>query len=297
MSRGSKDLRLIDIIPAGDSVGEGVLWDQRSQSLWWTDIPRSRLYHYDWQKRHCQLLPAPERVGSFGLVAESNLLITAFASGIAFYDPVSRAVEWLARPTADQPRVRFNDGRVDRRGRFWCGTMMDGQPRLPVGNLYSYDARQGLRSHLSGVLISNSLCMSPDGSLLYFADSPTRTISVHDVQEPDGRLGIARVFARTEAPAVPDGAAIDAEGCLWSAQWGSARVVRYAPDGRVDLSVTVPASQPTCVAFGGPALDLMFVTSAREHLDDAALRDQPHAGDVFVYQTPFRGLPEEEYRT
>jgi L-arabinonolactonase len=294
--RASQDLRLIDIIPAGDAVGEGVLWDQRRQALWWTDIERSRLYCYDWQQRHCQLLPAPERVGSFGLVAGSNLLITAFASGIAFYDPVSQAVEWLARPAADQPRVRFNDGRVDRHGRFWSGTMMDGMPKLPVGELYSYDARQGLRSHVSGVLITNGLCTSPDGSLLYFADSPTRTIAVYDVHEPDGRLGAARLFAQTEDPAVPDGATIDAEGCLWSAQWGGARVVRYAPDGRIDLALDVPVSQLTCVAFGGPALDLLFVTSARAYLDEAALRGQPHAGDVFVYQTPFRGLPEEEYR-
>jgi sugar lactone lactonase YvrE len=296
MLRSTRDLKLIDIIPAGDTVGECALWDHRRQALWWTDIQRSRLYRYDWARRHCQLLPAPERIGSFGLVADSTRFITAFASGIAFYDPESRAVEWLARPAADQARVRFNDGRVDRQGRFWSGTMIDGQPKLPVGTLYSYDARAGLRSHVGGVVISNGLCMSPDGSLLYFADSPTRTISVHDVREPDGRLGAPRVFARTEAPAVPDGAAIDAEGCLWSAQWGGARVVRYTPDGQVDLALTVPASQPTCVAFGGPALDLLFVTSAREHLDEATLREQPQAGDVFVYQTPFKGLPEEEYR-
>ena len=296
MARAGQDIKLIDIIPAGDTVGEGVLWDGRSQSLWWTDIQRSRLYRYDWAQRHCRLLPAPERIGSFGFVAGSELLITAFASGLALYDPHSRAVEWLARPAADQPRVRFNDGRVDRRGRFWSGTMMDHGPREPVGTLYSYDARHGLRSHLGGVLISNGLCMSPDGARLYFADSPTRAISVYDMQEPDGLLGAPRVFARSEAPAVPDGATIDAEGCLWSAQWGGARVVRYAPDGRIDLEVSVPASQLTCVAFGGPELDLLFVTSAREHLDDEALRSQPHAGDVFVYRTPFRGLHEEEYR-
>jgi len=295
--RATHDCKLIDIIPAGDTVGECVLWDHRSQALWWTDIQRSRLYRYDWPKRQLELLPAPERVGSFGLVAGSSQLITAFASGIAFYDPVSRAVDWLARPAADQPRVRFNDGRVDRHGRFWSGTMMDGEHKLPVGMLYSYDARQGLRSHVSGVLISNGLCMSPDGSQLYFADSPTRTISAFEMQEPDGLLGAPRIFARTEAPAVPDGAAIDAEGCLWSAQWGGARVLRYAPDGRVDLAITVLATQLTCVCFGGPALDLLFVTSAREHLDVAALRQQPHAGDVFVYQTPFKGLPEEEYRS
>ena len=296
MARTAQDIKLIDIIPAGDTVGEGILWDWRRQALWWTDIQRSRLYRYDWATRQRQLLPAPERIGSFGLVAHSEQLIAAFASGIAMYEPISKAVTWLARPDADNPKLRFNDGRVDRRGRFWSGTMQDHAPRLPIGKLYSYDATHGLRCHRTEVLISNGLCMSPDGSRLYFADSPTRTINVYDLSEPAGALGAPDVFARTEQPAVPDGGTVDAEGFVWNAQWGGSRVVRYAPDGREDLRVALPASQPTCVCFGGPELALMFVSSAREHLDAAALRREPHAGDVFVYQTPFKGLPEEEYQ-
>ena len=296
MARTAADIKLIDIIPAGDTVGEGILWDWRHAALWWTDIQRSRLYRFDWATRQRQLLPAPERIGSFGLVAGSERLITAFASGIAIYEPHAQQVAWLARPDAEDRRLRFNDGRVDRRGRFWTGTMQDHAPRLPIGKLYSYDAVHGLRCHRGEVLISNGLCMSRDGAQLYFADSPTRTIHVHELNEPAGTLGPARVFARTEQPVVPDGGTVDAEGYVWSAQWGGARIVRYAPDGREDLRVALPASQPTCVCFGGPALDLMFVSSAREHLDAAALQREPHAGDVFVYQTPFKGLPEEEYR-
>jgi len=296
MSRAAKEFKLIDIIPAGDVVGEGVLWDWRQQALWWTDIQRSRLYRYDWSTRERTLLPAPERIGSFGLVAGSNELITAFASGIAMYEPTATRVTWLARPELERPRIRFNDGRVDRRGRFWTGTMQDHGPREPVGKLYSYDAAHGLRCHVTDVLISNGLCMSPDGSTLYFADSPTGAINAYDLREPGGTLGTPRPFARTEPPAVPDGGTVDAEGFVWNAQWGGSSVVRYAPDGREDLRVSVPASQLTCVCFGGPGLDLMFVTSAREHLDASALQREPHAGNVFIYQTPFKGLPEEEYR-
>jgi len=174
--------------------------------------------------------------------------------------------------------------------------MQDHGNRQPVGKLYSFDALHGLRCHLTDVLISNGLCMSPDGSRLYFADSPTRKINVYDVHESAGTLGSAREFARIDQPAVPDGATVDADGCVWSAQWGGSSVVRYAPDGREELRVAVPASQVTCVCFGGPELDLMFITSAREHLDAAALQREPHAGNVFIYQTPFKGLPEEEYR-
>jgi L-arabinonolactonase len=296
MASAAQHIKLIDIIPSGDIVGEGVLWDWRRQSLWWTDIQRSRLYRLDWATRDRTLLPAPERIGSFGLVAGSDQLIAAFASGIAMYDPVSKVTTWLARPEVDRPEIRFNDGRVDRRGRFWTGTMQDHSPRQAVGKLYSFDRAHGLRCHLTGVMISNGLCMSPDGSRLYFADSPTRTINVHDLNEPAGSLGAAQPFARTAEPAVPDGATVDAEGFIWSAQWGGSCIVRYAPDGREDLRLTLPVSQLTCVCLGGPDLDLLFVTSAREHLDAAALQREPHAGNVFVYQTPFKGLPEEEYR-
>lgn len=297
MASSPNDIRLIDIIPAGDTVGEGILWDWRHAALWWTDIQRSCLYRFDWATRQRRILPAPERIGSFGLIARSEQLIAAFASGIAIYEPHAAEINWLARPDADDPRLRFNDGRVDRCGRFWTGTMQDHAPRLPLGKLYSYDATHGLRCHRSEVLISNGLCMSPDGARLYFADSPTGRIDVYELHEPAGTLGAPRVFARTTQPAVPDGGTVDAEGCLWSAQWGGARVVRYAPDGREELRVTLPVSQPTCVCFGGPALDLMFVSSAREHLDAVALQREPHAGDVLVYRTPFRGLPEEEYRS
>ncbi|MGH8252646.1 MAG: SMP-30/gluconolactonase/LRE family protein [Steroidobacteraceae bacterium] len=296
MARSTSDIKLIEIIPAGDTTGEGVLWDWRRQALWWTDIQRSRLYRFDWATHQRQMLPAPERIGSFGLITGSDRLITAFASGIAIYEPASKEVTWLTRPDVSRPNMRFNDGRVDRRGRFWAGTMQDLAPRSPVGKLYSYDATHGLRCHVTDVLISNGLCMSPDGSQLYFADSPTHTINTYEMDATTGTLAAPHLFARTAAPAVPDGATVDADGCMWSAQWGGSSVVRYTPDGHEDLRVSLPASQVTCVCFGGPGLDLMFITSARENLDAAALQSEPHAGDVFVYQTPFKGLPEEEYR-
>jgi sugar lactone lactonase YvrE len=284
-----------DTITAGDITGEGILWDSRRHLLWWTDIQRSRLYRHDWATRTTRVLPAPERIGSFGLVKDSERLIVAFASGIAFYDPFSQHVEWLARPSVDTAHLRFNDGRVDRAGRFWAGTMDERRVREPVGALFSYDRVKGLVKHRDGVFISNGLCMSPDGSRLYFADTPARTIDVYELHPTEGTLGECRVFARIEDNAAPDGGTVDSQGYVWNAQWGGSRVVRYAPDGSVDLTLAVPTCQPTCVCFGGPDLDMLFVTSAVENLDEATRLREPNAGDVFVYRTVFKGLPEQEY--
>src|SRR5262245_26360178 len=175
----------IEIIPAGNTLGEGILWDSRREVLWWTDIQRRRLHRYLPGSGAMEVLETPERVGSFGLVAESELLIAAFESGIALYHPQDKSVQWLARPQADVTGVRFNDGRVDRRGRFWSGTMAESAERPPLGNLYSVDQTGTARCQLRDVRISNSLCMSPDGRLLYFADSPTHTINVYELREPE----------------------------------------------------------------------------------------------------------------
>jgi L-arabinonolactonase len=286
----------IAVLPVQNVLGEGILWDSRRQVLWWTDIQSRRLYRHDWSRGTRQILETPERVGSFGLVAGSERLITAFESGIALYEPIDRSLSWLARPARPDAAVRFNDGRVDRQGRFWSGTMVEGEQSSATGCLYCVDRTFGTRCQLTDVRISNSLCMSPDGRRLYFADSPTRTIRVFELNEPEGTLGASRVFAQTPAGADPDGAAIDAEGCLWNAHWGAGCVVRYTPEGQIDRTLRVPASQPTCVCFAGPDLDVLCVTTARAGLSEGALRAQPNAGDVFLYRMGVQGLPEEEYR-
>jgi L-arabinonolactonase len=289
-------MKPIDILSSNNILGEGILWDWRRGLLWWTDIQGRELYRYDWPKATIQVLDTPERIGSFGFVAGSERLIAAFASGIAMYDARERTVEWLARPEAIVSGIRFNDGRVDRRGRFWSGTMVEDARCAHSGCLYSVDRTDGIRCHVSGVRISNGLCMSPDGTRLYFADSPTRTIFVYDVIEPEGDLGSPQIFAHTPEGAHPDGATVDVDGCVWSAHWGAGCVVRYTPDGRIDRTIQVPVCQPTCVCFAGPDLDVLCVTSAREGLNEATLQSEPHAGAVFLYRTGVQGLAEPEYQ-
>ncbi len=284
----------VDIFRVRNILGEGILWDSRRQTLWWTDIQGLKLHRYDWRTRSMREFGTPERVGSFGLVAGSEALIAAFASGIALYDVQNQELEWLARPDPNAG-IRFNDGRVDRRGRFWTGTMVEGEQAAASACLYSFDRVSGVRCHLRDLRISNGLCVSPDGTRLYFADSPTRTIRVYEMIEPEGTLGAARVFAQTPEGAFPDGATVDADGCVWSAHWGAGRVVRYTPDGRIDRTLSIPTRQPSCVCFAGADLDILCVTTAREGLDRATLDSEPNAGDVFLYRPGVQGLQESEY--
>ena len=148
-------VRVKAVVLAGNGCGEGVVWDSRRGLLWWTDIPARRLHRYHWKSRTAQVFDTPERVGSFGLVAGRDELITAFESGIALYpylEPALDELTWLARPQADVGGVRFNDGRVDRRGRFWCGTMVEEDGSAERGNLYSIEGTQDVRCHVTGVM-------------------------------------------------------------------------------------------------------------------------------------------------
>jgi L-arabinonolactonase len=293
-------MQLIATLRVANVLGEGVLWHHQTGMLWWTDIQARQLLRYDWTHKTLQRYTVPERLASFGFVDDrnhaGNRLIAAFESGIALYDPDAQKIEWLARPEAHSAQVRFNDGRVDRQGRFWAGTMVEGSHAELSATLYCVDCNGHVQHRERDIRISNGLCFTVDGAGVYFADSPRRSIYLYDLQEPYGTLHHRRLFVETPPGAEPDGAIIDAEGYMWSAHWGAGQVVRYAPDGRVDRTLSIPASQPTCVAFGGPNLDLLFVTSARDGLRADALLQQPDAGAVFVYDVGIKGLPEPQYR-
>jgi L-arabinonolactonase len=286
-------MELLDIIPVSNTLGEGVQWDVADQALWWTDIAERKIFRR--RDGALQTFAMPQRVGSFALVEGGDEIVVAFESGIALIDLNGQEPRWLGRPDMALDGMRFNDGRVDRQGRFWAGTMEELEPRSGQGNLYCLD-RGGLLHHReSGVEIANGLAWSPDGRVMYFADSPLRTIFAYDFDTETGDISSRRVFARTPDGAYPDGATVDEQGFLWSAHWGTGRVVRYAPDGRIDRALELPVSQPTCTAFGGAGLDILFVTSARDGLSRSSLAAEPNAGDVFAYRTGFRGLPERRW--
>jgi L-arabinonolactonase len=289
----TSNAKLIDIISVGNTLGEGISWDPFGERIWWTDIQERKLFRLDPATRALEFFALPERLGSFGFIEGSDKIIGAFESGFAFFHPETGQIDWVARPAHDAANMRFNDGRVDRQGRFWAGSMVEGEGE-PAGKLYCLQGGQP-KIRLTGIAISNSICFSADGRHLYFADTPQRTILRYDIDAVDGALGNRQVFVRTPQGAFPDGSNIDAEGHLWNAHWGAGRVVRYAPDGSISGEIDIPTAQPTCIAFGGKNLDLLFVSSARQHMNDEALAKQPHAGDVFVYRLDVKGLADARF--
>lgn len=294
------DFTLLKTIKVKNLLGECILWDELSQQLWWTDILGARLYRYHFHDEKLEDFALPERLGSFGFVRNDPRLICAFASGFALYEPKTAQIEWLYRPEAGFSGTRFNDGRCDRQGRFWAGTMVeaatakDAEQRNVQGALYWVAAKDQGKA-LEHIRISNSLCWSPDSGTVYFADSPTREICAFDFDTASASFTNKRVFAITPDGSVPDGSIIDAEAHLWNAHWGGGKVVRYSPQGLPVSVMELPVTQPTCVCLGGPDMNLLFVTTALTGLSDAQLKAQPEAGNVFVFKTTCKGLHESRF--
>lgn len=289
--------RLLDVIETQNILGEGPLWNAQDGRLWWTDIHARRLHRLDVLTGQVDTLPMPERVGSFAfLEGEAGRILAAFETGLAYLDIASGAIEWIARPEAGATGRRFNDGRVDRHGRLWVASMVEDEARAARGSaaLYRLDLSGAFTLQERGVRIGNGLCVSPDGGTLYFADSPRQLIHAYDLDGATGNLSNRRRFAAV-AQGYPDGAAIDSGGHMWSARWSANCVVRHAPDGTVEQTLRLPVSQPTCVAFGGDAMRLMFVTSAREGMSPDKLAAEPLAGSLLIYESEVAGLPDRRY--
>jgi sugar lactone lactonase YvrE len=289
--------KLLDIIETHDILGEGPLWNAVDRRLWWTDIHGRRLRRFDPETRVVETTNLPERLGSFAfLEGEEGRILAAFASGPAYFDVRTGRLDWIARCEAPAAGRRFNDGRTDRQGRFWLASMVEDEALAGAASAglfcLGHDGR--FLCHRGDVQIGNGLCVSPDGKTLYFADSPRRIIHAFDLESATGVLSGARCFALVDE-GYPDGAAMDSEGHLWSARWGAGQVVRHAPDGTVSLTLQVPVSQPSCVAFGGADMRLMFVTSAKEGLSPEDLARDRLAGSLLVYQTEVAGLLDRRY--
>jgi sugar lactone lactonase YvrE len=283
--------------PVGDVVadlGEGPLWDTwgpagpADGTLLWVDIPGGRLHRTvpssgktasaDLGAPVSAVLPMPDgRV----IVSRRDRLVVIETDG------TERALAEVSLPRA----VRFNDGATDPQGRVWIGSMDTGE-RSAVGILYRLDPGGVLTPVVTGVTVSNGLGWSPDGSTLYYVDSPTRRVDVLDFDPGTGNLAGRRPFADlTGVPGLPDGLTVDAEGGVWVALHGGGVLHRYGPDGRLDTVVSLPVSQPTSCAFGGPDLADLYVTTASASLSAAERAAQPLAGRLLRLRPGPVGIP------
>ncbi|MGA6180071.1 SMP-30/gluconolactonase/LRE family protein [Stenotrophomonas sp. NPDC077421] len=281
--------------------GEGALWSPRRQCLFWVDISERRLWQYHPATDARRQWALPDRPGCLAEGADGQLLL-ALAGSLQRMDLDTAngepTLHWLADVQPEVASTRSNDGRTDRAGNLVFGTMNEDPAQAPLGRFYQYSARHGLRDlGLPGVVIPNAICFSADGGTLYYCDSVRPELWCCDYDADSARCRHPRRFASLESPHwEPDGAIIDAEGGLWNAQWRASRVVRYGADGRIDRILPMPVKNPTCVAFGGPDLTRLMVTSSRLDYGPDELAAAPHAGSVFAVDTGIAGLPDTPFR-
>jgi len=283
------------VLAANAVLGEGPIWDPVAQRLYWVDIKGRAIHRFDPVTGHDDRWSVAEPVGSLA-VRQRGGLVLALRSGFHFFDPATGRATPIVNPEPDHPANRFNDGKPDRQGRFWAGSMHDAETE-PTGSLYRLDADLSCHRLVEGFVCPNALCWSPDGRTMYHADSPRRTVWAWDFDPDAGALANRRTFVEVPAAdGAPDGATVDAEGFVWLAHWGGWRVTRFDPAGRVERVVRLPVQQPTCPAFGGPGLDVLYVTSASIGLTAEARARQPWAGGILALDPGVRGLPETPFR-
>ncbi|HEU4819106.1 SMP-30/gluconolactonase/LRE family protein [Janthinobacterium sp.] len=293
------------VLDARAQLGECPLWSVAEQCLYWIDIAGRRLHRYDPATSLDRVWWVPCEPGCIAL-AEQGGLVAALRDGFYRFYPQEGLLDKLADAPYDNASMRFNDGRCDSAGRFWAGAMYE--PRTAElaamfclergATRLGWGPQQGL-----GVKVSNGLAFAADGRSLFQSDTPNHVIYRFAFDTASGQVGARSVFARLPAKGEeavyggrPDGAALDAEGCYWSAQYEGGRVLRFSPQGEITGIVRVPVARPTMLAFGGADLRTLYITSAREGASDDELARQPQAGGLFAVRLDVAGRPEPLYR-
>jgi sugar lactone lactonase YvrE len=283
-------------VPAGDICGEGAVWHSERSALYWTDINRFLVHEFTPELQTTRTWLFDEPVTSVNLTDDPNAFLLAFASRVGFWNPDSHPKIETLYTLDSAPAMRFNDAGVDPSGILWAGTMAnnvgahgdDIAVDFKDGVLYRIDAQGHATEWKNCIGISNTVVWSPDSTKFYFGDTIANSISVYDYDSQSGTISGEKELLRGHPDGVPDGSAMDEEGFLWNARAGAGRIIRIAPDGRVDRVVDLPAKNPTTCAFGGPSLDTLYITSARSA--------QRLSGSVFALKPGPKGIPAGRFR-
>lgn len=297
------------ITPEPDQLGESPFWHAQEQRLYWVDIPGQRVARLKVDGLQAQgaveYWPLSEDPGCIAPVQGGGLVL-ALRSGIYLARAWGGPLHKLADAPYDTARLRFNDGKCDAQGRFWAGSLYEPKDQA-LGVLYMLDAR-GLHPMMDGVTTANGLAWSPDGRTAYWADTAVHSVRAFDFDPATGCLSGARLFYQcapkpagwawgSATPTLtpyggrPDGAAVDAEGCYWSAQYEGQRLLRLSPAGEVLADVPTPVPCPTMPCLGGPDLKTLFITTSRQGRGPQELAQHPDAGCVFAMRVKVAGLP------
>ncbi len=282
------------IYEARDVLGEGPIWNEEEKSLYWCDNIRSIVYRYDSRLGTTRRWQMKEEIGSL-VFRRGGGIVAGMKSGFCFLDLEAGTVEHIVTPEPDTGNC-LNDGKCDRRGRYWCGTI-NRDLKTPNGGLYRLDPDLTAHKMESGIIASNGMAFSPDDKTLYFCDSRQDTVWAYDLDIDSGNISNRRVFVSTkDIPGRVDGATVDTEGNYWCAHIHGWHVVCYDPKGREIRRIKLPVQHPTMCTFGGDDYDVMYVTSGKRFLDPKDAASQPLAGSLFaIHDVGAKGLPEPRF--
>jgi len=279
---------------AKNELGEGPVWDAGNRQLVWVDIEGRALWRWQPGEDRAERTAFAKKIGA-AVPARDGGWILAMEDGFRRLDRLDEGGQATLLAALDEPdpNNRLNDGKCDRRGRFWAGTMSARNEKN--GSLYVLEKGGRLTKKLTGIICSNGLAWNADDTVLYYIDSGERKVFAFDYRAEDGAIANRRVlidFAAAGEEGLPDGMTIDAEGMLWIAHWGGWQVSRWDPGtGRKLATVSVPVKNVTSCTFGGERLDVLYITTARIGNDERELAGQPLAGALFAVKTDAAGWP------
>lgn len=282
---------------ANATLGEGPIWDPRSQNIYWIDIRRSRISRYNIKAgRQTGVWITAHRPGCIGLTLDENRLVVAAGNRVEILDLTTGRTEEIARLPIEASRFRANDGRVDRMGRFWVGTMIDdvhAPETFCDGALFRVDPDGSVFKVEDTLELPNGIGWNEDDTILYFNDTTTLKTFCFDFNSAAGTLSNRRVFYdHSGGEGYPDGLSVDTEGCVWSAQWDGWNIRKISPDGDLLEQFAMPVRRPSSAAFFGENLDQLVITSATVDFVTNDYLKSPDAGSLFSMRTDTTGTQE-----
>lgn len=275
-------------------LGEGPLWVADERAIYWVDIVKKKVHRYHCDTGEKKTWQFEVEVTSLAKRASGGLIGTV-RDGFALVDLDTQGITPVQMPEPHVPGNRFNDGKIDAAGRYWAGSMDEGE-KLASGILYRLDQDLSLRKLDQDYIITNGPAFSPDGKTMYHTDTSKRVIYRFDM-EPGGTIHNKQVFIQLkhDEEGYPDGMTVDSGGCIWLAHFRGHRLTRYSPAGEVLRVIPMPVPNITSCTFAGENLDTLYITTARYLLSKAEIKKYPLAGSLFSFKPGVTGLPTPKF--